>query len=98
MTTAATPSGMMRLRLGVLVRLSTVPLASTTFLIAVGSARTPLAAIVAYAAAMSSGDTAIEPRPRAGTYAPRTSSGVRTPSRVAIAATRLGVTSSVSWA
>ena len=54
--------------------------------------------MVAYPAAMSSGETATEPRPRAGTYVPWTSSGVATPRLFAIAATRAGVTSSVSCA
>jgi hypothetical protein len=39
-----------------------------------GSAWMPPAASVEYADARSSGDTAIEPRPIAGTYAPFTSS------------------------
>jgi hypothetical protein len=47
---------------------------------------------------MSSGETAIEPRPMAGTNWPRTSSGVRTPSLRAIAATCAGPTSRVSCA
>src|SRR5690349_12256557 len=58
----------------------------------------PPAANVAYADAMSSGVTAIEPRPIDGTYAPLTLSGVRTPRRFAIAATLLAPTSSVSRA
>ncbi len=47
---------------------------------------------------MSSGETAIDPRPIAGTYAPFTSSGERTPIRRATSATRSGVTSRVSCA
>jgi hypothetical protein len=98
-TTEATPSGITRVRRRSLAqRVSSFPLGSTTFRIAVGSEYTPPAASVAYAEAMSSGETAIEPRPIAGTNWPRTSSGVRTPSFRAIPATRPGPTSSVSCA
>ena len=47
---------------------------------------------------MSSGETAIEPRPIDGTYRPLTSSGERTPSFFAIAATLSAPTSRVSCA
>ena len=72
-------------------RVSTVPSSSTTRRIAIGSAYTPPAASVAYDDAMSSGDTAIEPRPIDGTYAPLTSSCERTPIRRATSATFSGV-------
>src|SRR5437764_6514323 len=55
-TVYATPSEKTRLRLG-LPRSSDLPSGKTTFLIASGSLRTPPAASVAYADAISSGDT-----------------------------------------
>jgi hypothetical protein len=68
-TIAATPSEIARLRLGLPqpASVSTLPLGSTTRRIAIGSAYTPSAASVAYDEAMSSGETAIEPRPMDGT-------------------------------
>src|SRR5215217_2626495 len=55
----------------------------------------PPAAIVEYADARSIGVTTRAPRPIEGTYAPLSSSGVLTPSALAIFATFSGPTSSV---
>ena len=100
MTTAAVPSEIARWRFGLPqpASVSTVPSGRTTRRIAIGSACTPPAASVAYEDARSSGETAIEPSPIAGTYAPFTSSCERTPMRRATSATFSGSTSRVSCA
>ena len=68
-------------------------------MIAIGREYIPPAASVAYADAMSSGDTPIAPRPSEGTYAPsRVFSDERTPSLCAMSATFSGPTSRVSCA
>ena len=68
-TVCATPSEITRVRCGLPqpASVSTFPLASTTLRIAIGFEYTPPAASVAYADAMSSGETAIAPRPSEGT-------------------------------
>src|SRR5919202_4522421 len=95
-TSYATPSGITRVACELPQCVSTLPPLRTTLRIATGRWYTPCAAIVEYAEAMSNGDTAIEPSPSDGTYAPSfVFSDDCTPSACAIAATLSGPTSSV---
>src|SRR5665647_1030999 len=95
-TVAATQSGMTRSRCGFPhgALVSAFPFGSTTRVIAIGFEYMPPAAIVAYADAISSGVTPIEPSVIEGTASRGSSSDERTPSFCAIVTMFAGPTSS----